>query len=248
MSSRTEETGTFRHSAEELAAGYDLRFRAVEIGGIALYLTLSCVVLFKLREGADQVNGVLWLSIAAAFIGWLAVDFVSGLGHWAGDTWGTPDWPIVGPTLIRTFREHHLDEKMITRHDFVETNGTNSLLTIPFYACALLLPVEGPWSFLAVASLGSLNLWGFATNQIHKWAHQDKVPALARLLQKWRVILSPEHHALHHRAPFSSYYCITHGWLNPVLQSFGFFRRSEALIAALTGAVPRENDVAGPGA
>jgi ubiquitin-conjugating enzyme E2 variant len=55
------------------------------------------------------------------------------------------------------------------------------------------------------------------TNQIHKWSHTYKPPALVIMAQNCGLILSRKNHGVHHRPPFDKYYCITNGWLNPVL-------------------------------
>ena len=47
------------------------------------------------------------------------VDWVSGMLHWACDTWGRFETPIFGPTLIRSFRMHHVDPQDITKHGFI---------------------------------------------------------------------------------------------------------------------------------
>ena len=62
----------------------------------------------------------------------LLVDWVSGMLHWACDTWGEFTTPIFGPTLIRSFRMHHVDPQDITKHGFVETNAA-SCYPMPFF-------------------------------------------------------------------------------------------------------------------
>jgi hypothetical protein len=145
---------------------------------------------------------------------------------------------------IRTFREHHVDQESITRHDFVETNGHN-------FALSLLVSGSG-LAFVDLKSLGSwflgMTLLGGAffvamTSQVHKWAHMKKTPRVIAGLQHARLILSRQHHAGHHTAPFSKNYCITAGWLNGPLRAIRFFETLERLITAITGAVPREDDI-----
>ena len=80
------------------------------------------------------------------------------------------------------------------------------------------------------------------TNQVHKWAHQRRPPAAVRLMQRAGLILSREHHATHHRAPHTRAYCITSGWLNPLLDAIRFFAAAERVITFATGAVPRADD------
>jgi len=178
-----------------------------------------------------------WLTVAGAgLLAVLSADLASGLFHWAGDTWGTPEWPILGNAFIRTFREHHDDQTAITRHDFVETNGAGALTSLWMPILALWV---GRGHLFWLAYLGLLSFFTTFTGQIHKWAHQKRAPLAVRWLQRARIILTPDHHQLHHGAPFMKAYCITLGWLNRPLDAIGFFRGLERTITWLTGAPPR---------
>ncbi len=150
-----------------------------------------------------------------------------------------------GSMFVRPFREHHVDPKAITRHDFVETNGSNCLATAPVLLGALALdPASSVVARFVVVFLVALALGVFATNQFHKWAHTDVPPRTVRWLQRLGLVLRPDHHAVHHQAPFVLHYCITTGWMNPVLDGVGYFRAVERAISAATGAVPRAEDAA----
>jgi len=52
--------------------------------------------------------------IVAGAAGMALADLYSGLLHWGADTWGAVSTPYVGPSLIRSFREHHVDASAIT--------------------------------------------------------------------------------------------------------------------------------------
>ncbi|MBC7861676.1 MAG: kua-ubiquitin conjugating enzyme hybrid localization domain protein, partial [Bacteroidia bacterium] len=50
------------------------------------------------------------------------------------------------------------------------------------------------------------------------------------------LILDPNHHSVHHTQPYNKYYCITCGWLNPVLTKLKFFDGLEMVIRKISGA------------
>jgi len=231
-----------QRDAASLAGGYSRPFRLVEVSSILVFFGMLGCLFARLWHPA-KANP--WLVLTAVMVGYLAADFLSGLVHWMGDTWGSADFPLLGASVIRPFREHHVDQTAITRHDFIETNGANCLISLPVAAASLLIPVRTneDVGLFAATFLGSLILWVFGTNQFHKWAHLANPPTLIATMQRWHLILSPQHHSIHHAAPFRSYYCITAGWLNWPLTKIRFFPILEQIITSLTGALPRRDDI-----
>lgn len=202
----------------------------LEIAAIGfVFLALGLLALRIGRTVAE--NGGGWGLVTAGLTGYLVADFVSGFVHWAGDTIGDATTPVFGPNFVTPFRYHHVDPKDITRHDFVETNGNNCIVAAPVLGLLLVVTPQTPgWVFFACTMIAFTSFFVFCTNQFHKWAHEDRPVALVRLLQRAGLILSPEHHAIHHASPQNKAYCITVGWMNPLLDKIGFFRACEAVI------------------
>ena len=201
--------------------------KIIDTFGVIAFASLLAILALDINHLATIGNLSIVAGIISAVLGYLLADFMSGLVHFLGDSFGTVRTPIFGPTFIFPFREHHVDPDDITRHGFIETNGHNCLVSLPVMIVMhyLLLPIAitSATASLAFATGLFLILGVFATNQFHKWAHMKRPPALIAFLQKYRLILSPTHHKVHHTSPFERYYCITTGWLNLLLEKARFF-------------------------
>ena len=195
---------------------------------IATFAALSVLIGVETFHGMAEF-GYLWLLPILAY---LAADLASGLVHFLADNFGSADIPVLGPYFIKPFREHHTDPSGIVRHDFVETNGNNSLASVPFMLLVwLAVPVGATsWGYLFGTFFLFLCLAVFVTNQFHKWAHMDAPPAWVAYLQSSGMVLSKQHHDYHHAAPYDTYYCITVGIWNPLLDRIRVFERTERLI------------------
>lgn len=192
--------------ADELTQ-YTRTQRALEMVGIALYGALAAWALARLAAAPG------WLVAAALVAAWIAADFLSGVTHWAFDTWGNVRTPLIGRSFIRPFREHHRDPAAMTRHGFLELTGNSCLGVSP----VLGLAAGQPWSPFLDAGLIAFSLALFGTNLFHKWAHSEKVPRIVGWLQRRHLILNPARHQVHHTPPNRTAYCVTSGWMNALL-------------------------------
>ena len=151
--------------------------------------------------------------------GWALADLVSGLFHYWADELANERTPWLGRNIIVPFREHHTDPLAMLQHGVSETNGDNALAALPLLGALWLWGPAAPQSVPQLLLSGAV--LGFAggvllTNQIHQWAHARHAPRVVRWLQRRSVLLSPIHHAQHHRAHDRAY-CITSGWANTLL-------------------------------
>ncbi len=192
----------------------------------SLYFSLSQLHELKL----------LWLALLAIPLSLVLGDLVSGLVHWTADTYFSEETPIIGPSLVKPFRLHHVYPRDICTHDLVTTVGNVCIIAVPVLAvCISLLWFyeDSSWLAFIILCIALMSLVTVLTNQFHKWAHQESPSRFVRLLQRTRLVLGPAHHQLHHTKPFNIHYCITNGWLNPLLNKIHFFRNLEATLRFL---------------
>jgi len=231
-----------KQKAAILASHYTTTKRSFEIFFVVLWAIFLSLTLVNLWTNLSFDN--IWTALSGCILSMILADLFSGLVHWGADTWGTLDSRFVGGSFIRSFREHHVDPFRITHHDFVEANGDNCMLTFGLFGFLSFYPInkENSFELFLFCFLSGLCLWLSVTNQIHKWAHTPKPPKMVTLLQEFGIFLSRKNHQIHHHNPFDRYYCITNGWLNPLLGSIAFWKRMEITIEWATGAKPRFDD------
>lgn len=210
---------------------------------------------------SDVLNTTLWLvlwlsylprvyngpdlhpiaALAAIFLGAIVSDAFSGVFHWFFDNFFEETTPVLGLFLVAPFREHHRDPLALTRHGLFELIGNSCLGLMPMMVAVWWWgPVE-PTSTMGVFGYMFLLTFSFAittTNQFHSWAHMPARPRLVSWLQRWGVIISPEHHARHHAPPHRSDYCVTNGWFNFIAERISLFGHAERLLAGL--GIPRK--------
>jgi plasmanylethanolamine desaturase len=201
------------------ASNYKTSQRLLECASIALFAALAAFSLWRL----SQASGPYFFPVIliAALIAWMAVDLLSGFLHMALDSWGNVRTPIIGHAFIRPFREHHVNPSEMTRHDFIELNGASSFACLPLLLLTASMPLTSHAWLCLQAVLLFTALAALITNECHKWAHAEAAdtPPLIRWAQRYRLVLSPEHHRLHHTAPFNSHFCMANGWLNAPLNA-----------------------------
>jgi ubiquitin-conjugating enzyme E2 variant len=180
-----------------------------------------------------------WSTPLVILLGLAGADFVSGVVHWAGDTWGAEDAPWIGRRFLRPFRFHHAHPLEMLKSNFFTTNGDTALSSLPFLLVPFLIPLDTSGGRLGALFVAAVGGWGMWTSQFHQWAHMKSPPRVVAWLQRRGLILSREHHRRHHKSPFVTNYCITTGWCDGFLNAIRFFPVLERVVHRLTGWCPR---------
>jgi len=154
----------------------------------------------------------------------LAADFISGFVHWAEDTWlplGRSE--VLDRWVVRDNVEHHRQPGKIREGTYWETNRASIALAIAGIAVLSICHAHA-WQAYLIFLLSS------HANQVHKWAHSSRVPLPVGWLQRVGILQSSKHHAKHHKNPYATRFCAVTNFLNPILDTIGFWLGLESLI------------------
>ena len=193
----------------------------------------------------DVAPGALGLALALG-VGLFLADFVSGLLHWAFDTWFDETHPILQRMVIMV-REHHIYPQRIFKFPFYHDAGVLSwivfVLTAPFVVPATAGWLgAGPWLWAGLAGTVLFSFLVVFMLEFHKMGHRSRAGSGIRLLQRLGLLLAHKHHVQHHVGNHDVNYCLINGIADKTLGRLGVFRWLEAAIHRLTGAVPQQND------
>jgi hypothetical protein len=191
-----------------------------------------------------KVSGITWIYITAALLfGYFVADFASGLVHWGMDTWF--DERQLG-RAVAIAREHHTHPQNILGYGFLEHCTLGSAPSAVFVGlgsvATAVCPISIPAYCLMIVWLITSTCLFFGTS-FHNLSHRRPKSALLRAAQKMHLVITPEHHWVHHRSDQIIRYCVINGWANYVCDPLRVWRGMEWLVQTVTGAVPRRDDI-----
>ncbi|MGE0811841.1 MAG: fatty acid desaturase CarF family protein [Vicinamibacterales bacterium] len=167
---------------------------------------------------------------------WLVVDLISGVVHWAEDSYGHPDLPFIGRRITKPNLLHHFRPRAFV------TNSWFASSRLLIYACAASIAIAWAIGRLSPMVLVAAVL-GANANQVHKWSHRSAAEngVLVTLAQRVGLLQSPAHHNRHHVGRKDSSYCVMTGLLNPLLDGCHVWRGLEWLLR-VCGLPKRDDD------
>jgi ubiquitin-conjugating enzyme E2 variant len=195
-----------------------------------------------LLAGFDLAWRHWYIVVIALGVSYFVADFASGVVHWATDTWFNEKQ--LG-RLIGIAREHHTHPRYILGYRFLEHATLGSTPSAGLFWPIALLIAASPGSIVTYVSMITIfttSLCLLCGGFLHNFGHRRATSPIARLAQRFRLVITPEHHAIHHLGDQTIQYCIVNGWANPLCDKFGIWRTLESIVSKLTGACAREND------
>ncbi|MBP7831680.1 MAG: hypothetical protein KA028_01535 [Candidatus Pacebacteria bacterium] len=181
----------------------------------------------------DYLSNMLSASSAAIvalkiFGLWLVADFITGVVHWFQDTYGNPNWPILGKYLVAPNLIHHKTPRHMLQGSYIYRVGS-SIVAACIIAPALWLLGWHSWEMVVCLLMAS------QANEVHAMAHRTKKEngKIVAFLQKLGIFQRRKSHGWHHEAPYDTNFCVMTEFLNPVLNTIRFWYWTEWFLLKL---------------
>jgi len=217
----------------------------VSYGALILFSYIMFTFVSNIFQNIGNTNYAILLLLVIS--GMASADFFSGILHWTFDTWGSSEIPFWGEYVVKSFREHHTKPHLILKRNWIESNGVPIIVVVLVHVVYSLLFEEWVLSILGSVHT-SVFLFCFylmmsMSNEIHKLCHYPKECGyFVETLRLFKIIPSRMDHKKHHTYPFDDNYCLSTGWMNPILRKLNFWRNLERIITRITGLQPRSED------
>src|SRR5258705_2819630 len=216
------------------------RVMRISVGANLAVITFCAFYLILQYNSA----GITWSYIVVGVLdGYLTADFASSLVHWGMDTWFSE---AVFGRAIAIAREHHTHPQHILAYGFLEQATLGSAPSAVFIGFAALITAgcaisQLSFFFMIIWLITSTCLF-FGTS-FHNLGHRRPRSALIRVAQRMHLVISPEHHWVHHREGQIIRYCVINGWANFLCDRLHVWRGLEWVVRTMTGAIPRRDDL-----
>jgi len=167
----------------------------------------------------------LALFLLQIFSLWLLADFITGVIHWWEDTYGNPQWPLLGKFVVEPNIVHHTQPTKLLEGTYWDRTNT-SYIGAGIIGLVLWCLGVHAWQMIVLLFFCAQG------NQIHALSHRSDVAngKFVLFLQKIGIFQSRKTHRWHHKAPYETNFCIMSEFLNPILNKLEFWEELEQFI------------------
>jgi hypothetical protein len=172
-----------------------------------------CHLLIFLFVMCHTTQALLYTPLPSFIFGilgaYLLTDVVSGFLHYATEFFPNDNWKL--PQHGSIAEQHHTDVLNYADFTFGERLAFSYGFQVPFI---FLIFFATPGT--QIYAMLTLCLWmSYSIAFVHDWAHRRQyafsVPWIVEKLQDWEIIMTPQHHNLHHFVNSSQWYGFFHG-------------------------------------
>ncbi|MBX9923616.1 MAG: fatty acid desaturase family protein [Rhabdochlamydiaceae bacterium] len=199
------------------------------IGKIIPYILIPFMAICSIVAIFTDLKFFTWVwCVSQVFLLWIAADFISGIVHWWEDTYGNPNWPIIGKYIVKPNLIHHKEPNKMLEKPYWRRIST-SLITGVIIGVIFWLTGLHSWQIFVCL------LFAIHGNQIHAMTHRpDHLNGKVIIfLQKTGILQSKKAHRWHHKAPYETNFCVMSDFTNPILNKIEFWKKLERMILKL---------------